>query len=52
MELWFILILTKTTNFRLFKTENFSGDNFKFHINGRKLSKRVENTGRKGEIAR
>ena len=33
---------------RLFQTEN---DNFKFDKNGRKLSKQVENTVGKGEIA-
>ena len=42
------------TNFRLFQTERFKiiDDNFKFDENGRKLSKRVENTVGKGEIAR
>ena len=40
------------TNFRPFKTEEFADDNFKFHENSRKLSKRVENTVGKGEIAR
>ena len=35
------------TNFRLFQTENF-----KFDENGRKLSKQIENTVGKGEIAR
>ena len=40
------------TNFRLFKTERFADDNFKFDVNGRKFSKRVENTVGKGEIAR
>ena len=30
----------------------FAGDNFKFDVKGRKLSKRVENTMGKGEIAR
>ena len=34
------------------KLEQFAEDNFKFHENGRKLSKRVENTVGKGEIAR
>ena len=38
----------QTTNFRLFQTD----DNFKFDENGRKSSKRVENTVGKGEIAR
>ena len=33
------------------KLKEFADDNFKFHENGRKLSKRVENTVRKGEIA-
>ena len=34
------------------KLKEFAGDNFKFDENGRKLSKRVENTVGKGEIAR
>ena len=40
------------TNFRLFQTKEFADDNSKFDENGRKLSKRVENTVGKGEIAR
>ena len=41
------------TNFRLFlKLKEFADDNFKFDENSRKLSKRVENTVGKGEIAR
>ena len=32
--------------------KDFADDNFKFDENGRKLSKRVENTMGKGEIAR
>ena len=32
------------TNFRLFQTEIVTDDNFKFDENGRKFSKRVENT--------
>ena len=41
------------TNFRLFQTEkSFQTTIFKFDENGRKLSKRVENTVGKGEIAR
>ena len=36
--------------FRLFQTERVC-DNFKFDENGRKLSKQVENTVGKGEIA-
>ena len=35
-----------------FKLKEFADDNFKFDENGRKLSKRVENTVGKGEIAR
>ena len=34
------------------KLKEFADDNFKFHDNGRKLSKWVENTVEKGEIAR
>ena len=34
------------------KVKEFADDNFKFEENGRKLSKRVENTVGKGEIAR
>ena len=42
------------TNFRLFqsKLKEFTEDNFKFDENERKLSKQVENTVGKGEIAR
>ena len=40
------------TNFRLFeKKKRFADDNFNYDENGRKLSKRVENTVGKGEIA-
>ena len=39
------------TNFRLFQTEEFADNNFKFDENGRKLPKRFENTVGKGEIA-
>ena len=46
-----VLTLSQTTNFRLFQTE-FANDNFKFDENERKFSKTVENTVRKGEIAR
>ena len=42
----------QTTNFRLLKLKEFADDNFKFDENGRKLSKRVENTVGKGQIAR
>ena len=34
------------------KLKKFAEENFKFHENGRKLSKRVENTVGKGGIAR
>ena len=34
------------------KLKEFADDNFKFEENGRKLSKRVENTVGKGEISR
>ena len=34
------------------KLKELADDNFKFDINGRKFSKRVENTVGKGEIAR
>ena len=33
------------------KLKEFADDNFKFGENGRKLSKQVENTVEKGEIA-
>ena len=42
----------QTTNFRLFQSETFADDNFKFDENGRKLSQQVENSVGKGEIAR
>ena len=43
----FTLTHYQTTDFRLFQAY----DNFKFDENGRKLSKQVENTVGKGEIA-
>ena len=46
------LTLSQMTNFRLFQTEEFADDNFRFDQNVGKLSKRVENTVGKGEIAR
>ena len=48
------LTLSQTTNFRLFQTEKkkIAADNFKLNENGRKLTKPVENTVGKGEIAR
>ena len=41
------------TNFRLYQSErvNFADDNFKFDKNGKKLSKQVEHTVGKREIA-
>ena len=47
------LVLTnyQMTNYRLVQIEQSADDNFKFDENGRKLSKWVENTGGKGEIA-
>ena len=48
---WSELTHYQTTNFRLFKTERVYRHNFKFDENGRKLSKWVENTVGKGEIA-
>ena len=42
------LSLSQTTN----KLKEFADDNFKFNKNGRKLSKQIENTAGKGEIAR
>ena len=45
------LTLYQTTNFRLFQTQTVCRRQFKFDENGRKLSKWVENTVGKGEIA-
>ena len=39
------------TNFRLFQTERVCNNNLKFYENGRKFSKRVENTVGGGEVA-
>ena len=49
-----VFTLSQTTNFRLFQTERVcrTDDNFKFDQMARQLSKWVENTVRKGEIAR
>ena len=41
----------QTTNFSASKLKEFADNNFKFDENGRKLSKQVENTVGKGEIA-
>ena len=40
------------TNLDSSKLKEFADDNYKFDENGRKLSKRVENTVGKGDIAR
>ena len=48
------LTLSQTANFRLFqkkKKNEFADHNFEFDENSRKVSKRVENTVGKGEIA-
>ena len=52
--MWFQngLTLSQTTNFTLFQTERVCRRQSFFDENGRKLSKRVENTVGKGEIAR
>ena len=39
------------TNFRLFQTERVCRQQFKFDENGRKLSKQIENTLEREEIA-
>ena len=46
-----ILTHYQTTNFRLFQTERVCRRQLKLDENGRKLSKWVENTVGKGEIA-
>ena len=43
--------LYQMTNLLSSKLKEFADDNFKFYKNGRKFSKRVENTVGKGEIA-
>ena len=42
----FCLTHYQTTNFRLFQTEDFADDNFKFDENGRKVFKRLVSQGR------
>ena len=51
---FFLVYLThyQMTNFRLFQIKKIADDNFKFDEKGRMLSKRVENTVGKGELAR
>ena len=46
-----MLILSQMTNFRLFQTKEFADNISEFNENVRKVSNRVENTVRKGEIA-
>ena len=46
------LTRSQTTNLDSSKQKDLADDNFKFDENGRKCSKRVENTVGKGEIAR
>ena len=49
--IWSSLKNCQTTNLDSSRLKEFADDNFKFHENGSKLSKRVENTVGKGEIA-
>ena len=49
---YFHLPITRQQILDSSKLKEFSDDNFKFDENSRKLSKRVENTVGKGEIAR
>ena len=49
--LFYLLTLSQTTDVDPSKLKEFADDNFKFDENGRKFSKRVENTMLKGEIA-
>ena len=44
--------ITRRQILDFFKLKEFADDNFKFDESGRKLSKRIENTVGKGEIAR
>ena len=45
------MVVNPLTDFRLFQTERVCRRQIRFDENGRKLSKRVENTVGKGEIA-
>ena len=49
---WYPLPITRRHILHSSKLKEFADDNFKFDENGIKLSKRVENTVGKGEIAR
>ena len=51
-EIHALLTHYQTTNINSSKLKEFADDNFKIDENDRKLSKRVENTVGKGEIAR
>ena len=51
MNLYDALTHYQTTNFRFFQTERVCRRQFQLEENGRKLSKQVENTVGKGEIA-
>ena len=46
-----LLTLSQTTNLDSSKLKEFADNNFKFNENGRKSSKRLENTVEKGDIA-
>ena len=46
-----VLAFLQMTNFGLFQAKEFADNNFEFDENGRKISKRVENSVVKGEIA-
>ena len=48
---WYSLTLSKWQILDSSKIKDFADDNFEFNENGRKFSKRVENTLEKGEIA-
>ena len=50
-KLYHYLTFSQTSNFRLFKAQEFAGDGFRFDENGRKFFQQVENTVRR-EIAR
>ena len=54
MDCLFSLTLSQTANFILdaSKLKEFAGDNFKFDEDDRMFTKRGENAGGKGEIAR
>ena len=47
-----VITLSQTTNFRLIQSESLQTTISNLKKNDRKFSKRVENTVRKGEIAR